>query len=101
MFLGQHIVNCKHCGTEIAAKALICYRCGRSTADEVPRASTPSRRAGRRADWIKILAALILAVSALYMGQTTFGQVPRELSWTLAGLAAIVLAWRIRRRGRT
>lgn len=94
-------MNCKHCGTEIAAKALICYRCGRSTADEIPRASSPPSRAGGRADWIKVLGAVILAVSALYMGQTTFGQVPRELSWTLAGLAAIVLAWRIWRRGRT
>ncbi len=31
---------CKHCGTEIAAKALICYRCGHATTE--PRVKPPS-----------------------------------------------------------
>ena len=30
---------CKHCGTEIADKALICYRCGKATAE--PRVKPP------------------------------------------------------------
>ena len=30
---------CKHCGTEIADKALICYRCGNSTTE--PRIKPP------------------------------------------------------------
>jgi uncharacterized membrane protein YvbJ len=33
-------VICKHCGTEIAEKALICYRCGRSTTE--PRIAPPA-----------------------------------------------------------
>ena len=31
---------CTHCGTEIADKALICYRCGNATTD--PRVKPPS-----------------------------------------------------------
>jgi hypothetical protein len=31
---------CKHCGTEIADKALICYRCGNATTE--PRVKPPS-----------------------------------------------------------
>ena len=31
---------CKHCGTEIADKALICYRCGNATTE--PRLKPPS-----------------------------------------------------------
>ncbi len=31
---------CKHCGTEIADKALICYRCGHATTE--PRVKPPS-----------------------------------------------------------
>ncbi|HXD16773.1 MAG TPA: hypothetical protein VN654_07140 [Vicinamibacterales bacterium] len=31
---------CKHCGTEIADKALICYRCGNATTE--PRIKPPS-----------------------------------------------------------
>ena len=32
-------MRCKHCGTEIAEKALICYRCGHATAE--PRVKPP------------------------------------------------------------
>jgi hypothetical protein len=32
-------VRCKHCGTEIADKALICYRCGNATTE--PRVKPP------------------------------------------------------------
>jgi len=31
---------CKHCGTEIAEKALICFRCGNATTE--PRVKPPS-----------------------------------------------------------
>jgi len=34
-------VICKHCGTEIADKALICYRCGNATTE--PRVKPPSQ----------------------------------------------------------
>jgi hypothetical protein len=33
-------MTCKHCGTEIADKALICYRCGRATTE--PRITPPA-----------------------------------------------------------
>jgi len=32
-------VQCRHCGTEIAEKALICYRCGNATTE--PRVTPP------------------------------------------------------------
>jgi uncharacterized membrane protein YvbJ len=35
-------MNCAHCGTEIADKALICYRCGRATTE--PRVKPPDHR---------------------------------------------------------
>jgi hypothetical protein len=33
-------MRCTHCGTEIADKALICYRCGNATTE--PRVKPPS-----------------------------------------------------------
>ena len=33
-------MTCAHCGTDIADKALICYRCGRATTE--PRVTPPS-----------------------------------------------------------
>src|SRR3970040_374148 len=35
------VVTCKYCQTEIADKAIICYRCGRSTTE--PRVAPPSQ----------------------------------------------------------
>ncbi len=92
-------MTCTHCGTEIAGNALICYRCGRPTA--APAAAGGAAADGRRGGWVSVVAAVVLVVAALFMGQSTFGQVPREVSWVLGGLAAVVLAWRIWRRRRT
>lgn len=36
-------MRCRFCETEIAAKALICYRCGRATSDPKVAAPTPPR----------------------------------------------------------
>ena len=63
-------MKCTHCGTEIADKALICYRCGHATAE--PRIKPPEegslfehRRRTRRPSSTLIgsvrLAVLILA----------------------------------------
>jgi hypothetical protein len=95
-------MTCKHCGTEIADKALVCYRCGHATAE--PRvgparaARPPSRVPAVAALTVLILTVLILG--ALFMTQVAGGEVPRLLSWTVAALAAIVLGWWLWRRRR-
>ncbi|NOT44777.1 MAG: hypothetical protein HOP14_09270 [Acidobacteria bacterium] len=54
---------CTHCGTEIAAKALICYRCGRATTE--PRITPPrtgplfDRPRRSRLPLIVVVAALL------------------------------------------
>jgi hypothetical protein len=83
-------MTCKQCGTEIADKALVCYRCGRATAESegpiVP-ARTPRSR-------VPIVAALlVLTLGALFMSQAAAGVAPRSVSWAVSGLAAIVLVW--------
>lgn len=92
-------MNCRYCRTEIADTALICFRCGRATTDPAPSRRLDGTR--RRAGWASVAAAILLCVAALYMGRATAGQVPRWMSWTIAALAAIVLAWRVWRRRRT
>jgi protein-S-isoprenylcysteine O-methyltransferase Ste14 len=92
-------VTCTHCGTEIAANALICFRCGQATTDTAAPPSRAGRGAGR-AGWVSVAAAVFLVIAALFMGQATAGQAPRWMRWTMAGLAGIILAWRLWRRGR-
>jgi hypothetical protein len=86
-------MHCRKCGTEIADKALICYRCG-SAVDE-PAVATPERRESRQSPILAVLALLVLIVAALFMGRTVTGSVPRVLSWAVAVLAVVVAAWRL------
>ena len=92
-------MRCRHCGTEIAAKAIVCFKCGRSTADE-PAARPGSSPAGTRPAWVALAGLAVLVLGALYMGTAASGRLPAWLSYTVAALAAAVLIWRVARRRR-
>jgi hypothetical protein len=83
-------MRCKHCGTEIADKAIVCYRCGAPTAE--PAAAPPAR--GRRLV-IPVLAAIaLLVIAALYMAMAARGSTPPLLNWGMLVLAAVIVVWR-------
>lgn len=88
---------CKNCGTEIADKALVCFRCGTATfeAKTKPPAARP-----RRSSVPVVLALVILVLAALFMSQAAAGEAPRIVSWVVAALAVIALAWRVLARRR-
>jgi Flp pilus assembly protein TadB len=88
---------CKHCGTEIADKALVCYRCGRATAE--PRVQ-PGRPPAARSPIPMVAALAVLILSALFMARAASGELPRAVSYVVAGLAVVVLVWWIARRRR-
>jgi uncharacterized membrane protein YvbJ len=59
---------CKHCGTEIAAKALICYRCGNATTE--PRIKPPADGSlfeRPRRSKLPIVAMVVLVVVLLLL----------------------------------
>jgi len=61
-------VICRSCGTEIADKAIICYRCGAATTDPV-RKPVPLRRRRRALPALLVLIVLLLlALAWLYFG---------------------------------
>jgi uncharacterized membrane protein YvbJ len=61
-------MQCRNCGTEIADKALICYRCGTATTAAKYKPATLPRASTRRGRNIVILIALLLlALLALYV----------------------------------
>jgi len=88
---------CKNCGTEIADKALVCFRCGSATFE--PKVK-PGRPAAPRSQVPAVLALIVLLLAALFMSQAAAGQAPRLVSWVVAGLAVILLAWRLVQRRR-
>jgi hypothetical protein len=89
---------CRHCGTEIAEKALICFRCGAATTE--PRVTPP--RGGRPAPsrGPVALALVVLVISALVMGQVVTDQVPREVGYVLAVLGVVAIGWHLVQRRR-
>jgi hypothetical protein len=88
-------MTCRHCGTEIADKALICYRCGTATSE--PRVRPPARTP-RRSPIPSLLALVALAIAALFMGQAIEGETPRILGYIVAVLAVLAIVWRLRTR---
>jgi hypothetical protein len=63
-------MTCKYCGTEIADKALICYRCGNATTE--PRIKPPddgplfNRPRRSRLPMVAIVVLIVLALAAAW-----------------------------------
>ena len=92
-------MQCRNCGTEIADKAIVCYRCGTGTTEPV-RKAVPIKP--RRSPLLSFVVAAVLLLSALYLGYATppTGDVERwrTIAAVLAGAAVLVLILRVMRR---
>jgi hypothetical protein len=89
---------CRNCGTEIADKAIVCYRCGTSTAEPV---RTPAQIRPRRGWLLPLVALVLLALAALFLGQagqTTIPQTYRVPAEVALGASIIVVVLRMLRR---
>jgi hypothetical protein len=89
---------CRSCGTEIADKALICYKCGTATSE--PRVTPPPRGRRPASRGPVLLAVLVLVVSALVMGQVVTDQVPRGVGYVLAVIGLVAIGWHLAGRRR-
>lgn len=94
-------MQCRNCGAEIAAKALICYKCGAPTSDAKYQPAPIGRRGGSRASLIAtVLAMALLVLLALYMGRLSTGGAPHYVTWAAVGVAVLVVALRAYARRR-
>ncbi len=94
-------MQCRNCGTEIADKALICYKCGAPTTDaKYQPAQIPTRRGGRSGLVASVLALVLLVVLALFMGRASAGETPRYVTWAAVAVAVLVVALRAYARRR-
>jgi fatty acid desaturase len=94
-------MQCRSCGTEIADKAIVCYRCGAATTDPVRKAvPLKPQRSSRPA----YAAAAVLMLVALYAGYTSQTAADPERWQTVAGVlmgaAAMVIVLALLRRRR-
>jgi hypothetical protein len=93
-------MTCRQCGTDIAEKALICYRCGAATTDPVFQPpATP--RARSRASFIFTFAALLLlAAVAVVLARTSPNGTPPAVTYIVAAVAIVIVALRAYARRR-
>jgi ABC-type nickel/cobalt efflux system permease component RcnA len=90
---------CRQCGTEIADKAIICFRCGAGTTDPVRKAAPVGRK---RSPILSLVVLLLLLLLGLYLGQAA-GPVEEAGPLAIAAavlitLAAVLLIIRVLRR---
>jgi hypothetical protein len=92
-------MNCRQCGTEIADKALICYRCGAATTDPVyqPARSRPRSRIGLI---VTFAALVLLAVVAIVLARWSPSGAPPAVTYVVAALAIVIVALRAYARRR-
>lgn len=60
-------MKCRNCGTEIAEKALICFRCGTAVEEPVTRPYTPSTRRRPVVVYIVFAILVLIAILALWL----------------------------------
>lgn len=87
---------CRSCGSEIADKAIVCYRCGTPTAEPATR-SAPTRMP---TSWLLVLVmAAIFAGGVWLIPKTVPGSPERILVWVATWLVIFgAVAWVRQRR---
>jgi hypothetical protein len=90
---------CRHCGTEIADKAIVCYRCGAGTTDPVRQ---PARVASGRSRLLGFVSIAVLLLLGLFMGQASRAAADPGQYQIIAGVlvatALVLFIFRIVRR---
>lgn len=93
-------MQCRNCGTEIADKALICYKCGAPTTDAKYQPAEIRSRGSRSGLLATVLALALLVVLALFMGRASAGDTPHYVTWIAVAVAVLVVALRAYARRR-
>jgi hypothetical protein len=92
-------MQCRQCGTEIADKALICFRCGTATTEAKFK---PHPVGGRRstAPLIVLIVLMLLVLAGLYVSQTAASESTRVFGWVVAVVGVVLSALRLVSRRR-
>jgi hypothetical protein len=86
-------MKCRQCGTEIADKALICYRCGTATTE--PRIAPPA--ASPRRGPIPVIVAILVIIAAAVASLPALPEGPARMAgWGAVVLVTAVAVWRLR-----
>lgn len=87
-------MTCRQCGTVIAEKALICYKCGTSTT-EARYAPVPIRDASRARSTIAVVVVVVALVAGIYLGEAGSTPRVRVIGWAVAAAAVVAFGGRL------
>jgi uncharacterized membrane protein YvbJ len=92
-------MKCRQCGTEIADKAIVCYRCGAATTDPVRKAVPIKPRSSPLVPGVIILVLVALALYLAYVARTAANpELPNLAAGLVLGAAVVVLVRTVLRR---
>jgi hypothetical protein len=91
---------CRACGTEIAEKALICYKCGAATTDPVVRPPSSAGPRSRVGLVVTFAALVLLAIVAAVLARSSPTGTPPAVTWIVAAVAIVIVALRAYARRR-
>ncbi|MGH9140064.1 MAG: zinc ribbon domain-containing protein [Vicinamibacterales bacterium] len=94
-------MTCRSCGTEIADKALICYKCGTATTEAKYQPAPLPRGASRSGLVPTVIALAILVAAALYVVRlSSVGSQQQWVTSVAVGAAVVIIAIRAYARRR-
>jgi hypothetical protein len=90
---------CKNCGTEIADKAIVCYRCGTATTEAKYKPAAVPKAGSRTVLFVTLLAVILIALAVAYI-EFSRGEQAGTVSGVGVAVALIVVVARaiMRRR---
>ena len=92
-------MQCRQCGTEIADKAIVCFRCGAGTSDPVRKAVVVKAKRSPLITWVVLVALVLLALYLVQMSRTAADpELPLLAAGLTIGAAVVLLLFGILRR---
>ena len=93
-------MQCRNCGAEIAAKALICYKCGTATTEAKYQPATLRTRSSRSGLLLTVIALALLAAVVVYLERASSAGSPQWVTYVAVAAAVIIIGLRAYARRR-
>ena len=93
-------MTCRKCGTDIADKALVCYKCGTATTEPVFAPPGEGRARSTTTLVTSLVALALMVLAAVFMTRASPDGTPRSVTWVFAGVAVVIIILRAYARRR-
>jgi O-antigen/teichoic acid export membrane protein len=93
-------MQCRSCGTEIADKALICYKCGTATTEAKYQPAPIGRKTSRSGAIATVIALVLVVLLAVVLGRRPGGETPSAVTYGAVAVAVVIVGLRAYARRR-